>query len=154
MAKYTKMQHLNVTCRVYSIICKNLNFLSRNVESYGGAFNFQLFCTIFFCVFSNVVDDNGDPHFEKIQTHVDRLDEEIRHIANNLVAACQNPQGGDKCERAFSIHKCWKITDPKVCRQIFTFQIHSNSILVSLSTALLLGLKYTIYFLWTRSQMI
>ncbi|XP_031617430.1 pheromone-binding protein-related protein 6-like [Contarinia nasturtii] len=67
------------------------------------------------CLFHefNVVDDNGDPHFEKIQTHVDRFDEEIRHIANKLVAACQNPQGQDKCERAFSIHKCWKTTDPK-----------------------------------------
>lgn len=65
--------------------------------------------------FSKVVDDNGDPHFEKIDTHVARLDEEIRHIAVNLLQACRDPQGGDKCERAFSIHKCWKTTDPKVC---------------------------------------
>lgn len=63
---------------------------------------------------SNVVDDNGDPHFDKISTHVNKLDEEIRHIAQSLLAACQNPQGNDKCERAFSIHKCWKTTDPKV----------------------------------------
>lgn len=54
---------------------------------------------------SHIVDENGDPHFEKIASHIDKLDEEIRHIAHSLLAACQHPQGNDKCERAFSIHK-------------------------------------------------
>lgn len=58
---------------------------------------------------SNVIDDNGDPHFEKLATliapHVDKLDDEFQHIAQNLLSSCQNPQGTDKCERAFSIHK-------------------------------------------------
>lgn len=65
-----------------------------------------------------MVDDNGDPHFDKIQTHVDKLDDEVRHIANSLLAACKNPEGSDKCERAFSIHKCWKTTDPKVSQKM------------------------------------
>lgn len=63
---------------------------------------------------SNIVDENGDPHFEKIAGHISKLDEEIRDVAQNIFTACQNPQGNDKCERAFSIHKCWKTTDPKV----------------------------------------
>lgn len=70
---------------------------------------------------NRVVDDNGEVHFEKIQTHVDRLDDEIRHIADGLLKKCQNPSGADQCERAFSIHKCWKMNDPKVCSQ------HKNS---------------------------
>lgn len=62
-----------------------------------------------------MVDDNGDPHFDKIQSHVDKmLDDEIKEIVNPLLKACQNPEGADKCERAFSIHKCWKTNDPKV----------------------------------------
>lgn len=68
------------------------------------------------CLFHEfkVVDDNGDVHFEKIQTHIDRLDDEIREIANNILKNCKNPEGADPCERAFSIHKCWKMADPKV----------------------------------------
>lgn len=31
-----------------------------------------------------VVDENGKVHFDKIQTHIDKLDEEVREIANNL----------------------------------------------------------------------
>lgn len=68
------------------------------------------------CIFNEakVVDDNGDVHFEKIETHVEKLDEEIRDIAKNFLANCKNIQGSDPCERAFSVHKCWKLHDPKV----------------------------------------
>lgn len=68
------------------------------------------------CIFveGKVVDDNGDVHFEKIETHIDKLDEEIRDIAKNFLANCKNIQGSDPCERAFSVHKCWKMHDPKV----------------------------------------
>lgn len=66
-----------------------------------------------------MVDDNGDPVSEKmqerIQTHLNTLDEKLRNIAHNVFATCKNPQGDDKCERAFSIHKCWKTIDPEVC---------------------------------------
>lgn len=68
------------------------------------------------CIFveAKAVDDNGDVHFEKIETHVEKLDEEIRDIAKNFLANCKNIQGSDPCERAFSVHKCWKLHDPKV----------------------------------------
>lgn len=68
------------------------------------------------CVFheAQVVDDNGEVHFEKIQTHVDRWDQEIRDIATNILKPCTKPEGADLCERAFWVHKCWKTTDPKV----------------------------------------
>lgn len=64
-----------------------------------------------------MVDDNGDPHFERISTHVKLMDDEIRQIAEPVLKQCTNPEGADKCERAFSIHKCWKTADPKVCSQ-------------------------------------
>lgn len=68
------------------------------------------------CLFHEfrVVDDKGEVHFEKIETHVHRLDDEVKHIAMSLLKACVNPEGADQCERAFWIHKCWKTTDPKV----------------------------------------
>lgn len=63
---------------------------------------------------AKVVDDNGDVHFEKIDLHISRLDQEIQEIAKNFIANCKNIQGSDPCERAFSVHKCWKLHDPKV----------------------------------------
>ncbi|XP_055298989.1 pheromone-binding protein-related protein 6-like [Sitodiplosis mosellana] len=71
------------------------------------------------CLFHEfrVVDDNGDPHFERINTHVRLLDEEIRQIVQVTFLICTNPQRVDRYERAFSIHKCWKTHDPKVCSQ-------------------------------------
>ncbi|KAG4073100.1 hypothetical protein HA402_009519 [Bradysia odoriphaga] len=67
------------------------------------------------CVFNEakVVDDKGDVHFEKIDTHIAQLDDEIRHIAENFLANCRSIKGDDPCERAFSVHKCWKLHDPK-----------------------------------------
>lgn len=82
--------------------------------NWGFVFVVFVFCHIHTHTTSNIVDENGDPHFEKINTHISKLDEEIRDIAQNTFTLCQNPQGNDKCERAFSIHKCWKTTDPKV----------------------------------------
>lgn len=68
------------------------------------------------CLFheAKLIDDNGEVHFEKIHTHVDKWDEEIRAIAKNILAPCTTPVGDNPCERAFSVHKCWKTTDPKV----------------------------------------
>lgn len=84
---------------------------------------------LFVLTFSNVVDDMGDPHFDRISTHVDRLDDEFRNIAKNLLEACKNPQGMDKCERAYSIHKCWKMTDPKVIIIFTIFLMRQNYLL-------------------------
>ncbi len=73
------------------------------------------------CIFveAKVVDDNGDVHFEKIETHIDKLDAEIQDIAKNFLANCRNIKGDDPCERAFSVHKCWKLHDPKVSTDSF-----------------------------------
>lgn len=128
------MDHWNVTCLAYSINCKHLQFLHL-VYSEIHVLNANLHYSFHY---SNVVDDNGDPHFEKIQTHVDKFDDEIRHIADKLVKACQNPQGGDKCERAFSIHKCWKMTDPKVSHfsnsSIFSIVSYASCVNIDMST--------------------
>lgn len=68
------------------------------------------------CIFHEfkVVDDNGEVHFDKIQSHVDAWDEEVREIANGFLKQCTQLEGDNQCERAFSLHKCWKMADPKV----------------------------------------
>lgn len=136
MVNYMRIQILSATCHAYFITSKlhasiNLNcFIS--IVLMCNTLNPNFCCKMklhWVCCFwsqsSNVVDDNGDPHYDKISTHVNRLDEEVRHIAQKLVAACQNPQGNDKCERAFSIHKCWKTTDPTVSTQYSTISVCS-----------------------------
>lgn len=67
------------------------------------------------CIFheAKVVDDNGEVHLEKIQTHVEKLDKEIQEIVINMGRKCLKPQGDTQCERAFWYHKCWKSADPK-----------------------------------------
>lgn len=69
------------------------------------------------CLFEDTktIDENGEVHIERIHTHIDQLDEEIQHIARDLVNKCDSkPEGGDDCEKAFSYHKCWRLEDPKV----------------------------------------
>lgn len=71
-----------------------------------------------------MVDENGDVHLEKIHTHVDKWDEEIRLIAKNILSQCTHPVGDNLCEKAFWFHKCWKTADPKVLvieRKRFSF---------------------------------
>lgn len=65
------------------------------------------------CLFQvfKLTDDRGEIDFNKIQSHVDKMDEEFRTIVDPMVKSCQNPIGDDQCKRAFSIHKCWKQTD-------------------------------------------
>lgn len=66
------------------------------------------------CVFveGHLVDENGELHLEKLQTHIDQLDEEIRNIAVRMGRKCLYAQGDDLCEKAFWYHKCWKSSDP------------------------------------------
>lgn len=68
------------------------------------------------CLFeeAKLIDENGEVHLEKIHTHVQRLDDELREIAMNVLKQCTKPEGSDRCEKAFWFHKCWKQTDPKV----------------------------------------
>lgn len=68
------------------------------------------------CIFveAKAVDENGEVHLEKLQTHIDSLDEEIRNIAIHMGKKCLYPQGETLCDKAFWFHKCWKTADPKV----------------------------------------
>lgn len=68
------------------------------------------------CIFreAKLIDKDGNVHLEKIHTHIDMLDAEIKDIAKNIVSNCPHPAGDNDCEKAFNLHKCWKTTDPKV----------------------------------------
>lgn len=68
------------------------------------------------CIFkeADLVDENGDVHLEKIHTHIDKWDDELRDIAKNMLNKCIHPEGPNACEKAFYFHKCWKSHDPKV----------------------------------------
>lgn len=78
-----------------------------------------------YCLFeeAKVLDDKGEIHLEKIQTHIEKLDKEIQDIAYNMGKKCIHPQGDNQCERAFWFHKCWKMADPKV-RDVVSNIIH------------------------------
>lgn len=98
------------------------------------------------CIFveAKLVDDNGDVHFEKIDTHIDKLDAEIQDIAKNFLDNCRNIVGSDPCERAFSVHKCWKLHDPKVslpftCSLLTTLRLVSSYFLLILCLFLFLS---------------
>lgn len=54
--------------------------------------------------------------FLKIEMHIgnSKFDEEIKQAALTLLRECSKPEGADLCERAFWIHRCWKLSDPKV----------------------------------------
>lgn len=67
------------------------------------------------CLFHevNVVDDNGELHYEQLKRLLpDNLKEFVQHI----IDACEShvPQGGTQCDRAWSWHVCFKQTDPVV----------------------------------------
>lgn len=74
------------------------------------------------CVFheADVVDDKGDLHLEKIQTHIEKLDQEIQDIAYQMGKKCLRPVGDNVCERAFWYHKCWKTASPEVDQHLHT----------------------------------
>lgn len=65
------------------------------------------------CLFHefNVVDDQGDAHFEKI---MNRIPDSMKEIARAMLASCEHPKGDNLCERAYWLHKCWKELDPVV----------------------------------------
>lgn len=64
------------------------------------------------CLFHefDVVDDNGEAHFEKIRAVVP---ESMKLIFDNMMVGCMHPKGDNLCEKAFWLHKCWKTADPK-----------------------------------------
>lgn len=41
-------------------------------------------------------------------------DEEIHNIILHMVRLCLYPTGGNDCDLAYNLHKCWKTRDPKV----------------------------------------
>lgn len=72
------------------------------------------------CVFheSEVVDETGNVHFEKLY---DRLPDSFKKIGLKMGSRCLVVQGDSLCERAFWIHKCWKMADPKVYAKNISF---------------------------------
>lgn len=65
------------------------------------------------CVFheAQVLDDEGEVHLEKMH---EMLPQSMHDIALNMGKKCLYPVGDSQCERAFWLHKCWKMADPKV----------------------------------------
>lgn len=45
-------------------------------------------------------------------------DNEIHLIFLHMVRLCLYPKGANDCEKAYSMHKCWKERDPKVCNPL------------------------------------
>lgn len=64
------------------------------------------------CIFheANVLDDNGEVHLEKFH---DMLPGSMQDIALQMGKKCLYPKGDNECEKAFWLHKCWKMADPK-----------------------------------------
>lgn len=60
---------------------------------------------------SQVVDDNGELHLEKLEA---LIPDDFKEIAVQMGKDCKNPEGGDLCERAWWFHQCWKKNDPYV----------------------------------------
>nr|WOL43273.1 odor-binding protein 83a [Phortica okadai] len=57
----------------------------------------------------NVVDDNGDVHFEKLFYTVPGT---VRDLLMEMSKDCVHPQGDNLCEKAWWFHQCWKKADP------------------------------------------
>lgn len=71
------------------------------------------------CIFreANVLSDDGVVHLEKLH---EMLPASMQDIAMQMGKECLHPEGDNQCEKAYWLHKCWKMTDPKVG----LFQIH------------------------------
>lgn len=69
-----------------------------------------------YCVFETMGIWGADDKLQliKLADHVEEnYDEEIQEIAFSMGRKCLKPIGDNKCERAFSYHKCWKMSEPK-----------------------------------------
>lgn len=108
--------HYTVSTLIFALFCSCVAFIEAIKEFSDGEIHEdeKLKCYMS-CIFheAKVVDDKGDLHLEKLQTHVEKLDQEIQEIAFNMGRKCLRPQGDTQCERAFWYHKCWKSADPK-----------------------------------------
>lgn len=54
-------------------------------------------------------------------------DKDIHFTFIHMIRKCLYPKGDDDCQRAYSLHRCWKETDPKVCIrnfEIFHFALY------------------------------
>ena len=67
------------------------------------------------CIFqeANVIDDDGEMHYEKF---VRLIPDHVMEYVQRIMDTCAKhvPEGETKCDRAWSIHVCWKTTDPVV----------------------------------------
>ena len=72
------------------------------------------------CMFNETgsADENGEPQLMKI---FEKIPEKYLSIAFKMGKNCMKIIGNTKCERAFSLHKCWKEKDPKVKRSFRNF---------------------------------
>ncbi|XP_030371467.1 general odorant-binding protein 83a-like isoform X2 [Scaptodrosophila lebanonensis] len=63
------------------------------------------------CLFHeiDVVDDNGDVHFEKLFYTVPMT---IRDKLIEMSKGCMHPEGDTLCHKAWWFHQCWKKADP------------------------------------------
>lgn len=65
------------------------------------------------CIFheANVLTDDGEVHLEKFH---EMLPASMQDIALKMGEKCMKPEGKNRCEKAFWLHKCWKTADPEV----------------------------------------
>lgn len=65
------------------------------------------------CLFheAGVLGEDDEVHLEKLHS---MLPTSMQDIALKMGKDCLNPQGENRCEKAFWLHKCWKTADPQV----------------------------------------
>ncbi|KAM7364711.1 pheromone-binding protein-related protein 6-like [Cochliomyia hominivorax] len=65
------------------------------------------------CLFHevNVVDDDGEVHYEKLKRLVPA---DLNEFVSHIMDTCEKhiPKGATQCDRAWSLHVCFKETDP------------------------------------------
>lgn len=68
------------------------------------------------CMFEQggMLDDQGVLHLEYYPPYIATMDDYVRTVMQNMLDSCPNPQGSNKCELSYSLHRCWKLADLNV----------------------------------------
>lgn len=67
------------------------------------------------CLFTEMGVKKADGNVDLVAVHESfNEDNEIHLLFLHMVRLCIYPSGSNDCEKAYSMHKCWKERDPKV----------------------------------------
>lgn len=79
------------------------------------------------CMFGEMGVKKADGKIDMVAVHESfNEDNEIHMTFIHMVRLCLYPTGANDCEIAYSMHKCWKQKDPKVCTVIQSKPSHPS----------------------------